>query len=417
MDKTKLGKPPAITSLLISEFQKVFGTKKEINLFFSPYRICPLGAHIDHQLGIVMGTTLEEGIYLSFAPNYTGTIRLSSLDYNEYIEFSVKDTIRKTGRWYDYVTGAVYILKKMSGNLRYGFDAVIKASFPGGGLSSSAAIAVAYLMILEKIYHLDISVVENIKLIQELENNYIGLNNGILDQSIILLSGTEKNSLIYLDCKTMEYKKVVPEKDIGIEVVIIYSGVESPLSATGYNTRVQECETAARLLMELAGERCPSIKGRCAQVKLRDISEDIFEKYRDKLPDNLRKRATHFFTEMRRVKEGAVLWEKGDIENFGRLVSESGKSSIENYECGSPPLIKIYDILNSIEGVYGVRFSGAGFRGSCIGIIESSEKVRQEIKEKVARYYLADFPQYEKALQITFCQTNKIPLLLPSTFQ
>lgn len=409
MDKTRLDKSSAISSILIRKFKKIFGAGEKTTLFFSPYRICPLGAHIDHQLGIVMGTTLEEGIYLIFSPEEKGSIRIFSIDYNDYIEFSINEQLKKSGKWYDYITGAVHTLKQMSNNLRYGFNAVVKASFPGGGLSSSAAIAVAYLLILEKINEIEISVEDNIRLIQKLENEYIGLNNGILDQSMILLSGREKNSMVYLDCKTVDYRKIIPEKNMDVEVAIIYSGIEKTLSTTGYNTRVQECEASARLLMEIAGVQIPFTKERNSSIKLRNVPEEIFEMYGDKLPENLRKRAKHFFTEMRRVKKGAKLWEKGDIKNFGKLVSESGKSSIENYECGSAALIKIYEILNSISGVYGTRFSGAGFRGSCIGIIEPSENVREEIKEKIAKYYLANFPEYGKTLKITFCKTNKIP--------
>ena len=213
--------------------------------------------------------------------------------------------------------------------------------------------------------------------------------------------------------KTIEYKKVIPEKDVDIEVVVVYSGIEQTLSATGYNIRVKECENAARLLLEFAKIKIPSISSstgdKTPQVKLRDVPEEIFERYKYKLPENLKKRAIHFFTEMDRVRKGAPLWEKGDLENFGRLVTESGRSSIKNYECGSPPLIKIYDILNSTDGVYGARFSGAGFRGSCIGIIKPSEDIREEIKKRIRKYYIKDFPQYEKMFRIKFCKTNKIP--------
>lgn len=376
---------------------------------FAPYRICPLGAHIDHQLGIVLGTTIDKGIFFSFTPNNKGKIRLHSLDYNEDVEFPLSDGSSKKGHWSDYARGAVFAIKDFRDS-RYGIDGEIKANFPGGGLSSSAAIAVAYLIALEKVNDLEVSAKENIKLVQKLENEYIGLNNGILDQSIILLSNSCPNSMVFLDCKTLEHKIILPAAEVEFEVAVVYSGIEQVLSGTGYNRRVAECEEAAKFLLEristpgVAVSATPGVEGR--KRRLRDVKEEVFHACKDKLPANLRKRATHFFTEMDRVRKGALLWEKGDIEGFGRLMTESGKSSIENYECGTPALIRIYELLNSVDGVYGARFSGAGFRGSCIGLIKPSENVRIAVREKIEKYYLREFPQYAGDCRIAFCKTN-----------
>jgi galactokinase len=468
---------------------------------YSPYRICPIGAHIDHQLGIVLGTTINKGIYFRFSPNNAGMVRLHSLDYNEDVEFLLSDASSKTGHWSDYARGAVWALNEFchhenvpstrgegrvrgqydsprpsgervrvrgqydsprpSGErvrvrgLKYGIDAEIQADFPGGGLSSSAAIAVAYLLALEKVNNLHISAEENIKLVQNLENNYIGLNNGILDQSIILLTESIPNSMVYLDCKTLKHKIITPpqpapsphrgegnisdvflptEEDkyrfsgssprrgegrvrgdqVEFEVAVVYSGIEQSLSNTGYNRRVAECEEAARLLMEINGTRLPRdfVPRNDKKYLLRDVPEEVFHTYKNRLPENLMKRATHFFTEMGRVKKGADLWQKGDLSGFGKLMTESGKSSIENYECGTPALIRIYELLNSVEGVYGARFSGAGFRGSCIGLIKPSGKVRDAIREKIDRYYKKEFPQYAENCRLAFCQTN-MPVIRP----
>ncbi len=418
---------------------------------YSPYRICPLGAHIDHQLGIVLGTTINRGIHFKFTPNKTGKVCLHSLDYNERIEFSmpviesrimarqsrsVTDIPRKTGHWSDYARGAVWVLNEFchyrlipspqreegrARRLKYGIDAEINADFPGGGLSSSAAIAIAYLLALEKVNNLDISAEENIKLVQKLENEYIGLKNGILDQSIILLTKPVPNSMVYLDCKTLEHRLITThphpnlapagkeqDKEVKFEVAVVYSGIEQALSGTGYNKRVAECGEAARLLMEMADKRLPRQKParNDKMIKLRDVPEEVFHAHKDNLPENLKKRATHFFTEMERVQKGAALWKKGDLEGFGKLMTESGKSSIENYECGTPALIRIYELLNSIDGVNGARFSGAGFRGSCIGLIKPSEDVRNAVRKKIGEYYKKEFPQYADNCKIAFCATN-----------
>ena len=109
---------------------------------------------------------------------------------------------------------------------------------------------------------------------------------------------------------------------------------------------------------------------------------------------------------MDRVRKGVLFWESGDLKVFGKLMTDSGKSSIENYECGTPALIRIYELLNSVNGVYGARFSGAGFRGSCIGLIKPSEKVRDTVREKIEGYYKKEFPQYSDNYKIAFCKTN-----------
>jgi len=418
---------------------------------YSPYRICPLGAHIDHQLGIVIGTTINRGIRFIFEPNSAGLVRLHSLDYDESIEFSFADTSRKAGHWSDYARGAACVLQ-LKEKLKYGIDAEIQADFPGGGLSSSAAIAVAYLLALEKVNNLHIPAGENIKLVQKLENEYIGLKNGILDQSIILLTKSMPNSMVYLDCKTLKHKIIAPGKSANsprplrergadamskehrlarppsgeagdrspsgqdrlrgneakFEVAVVYSGIEQALSNTGYNRRVTECEEAASLLMEMADQRLPHRRTarNNKMIRLRDVPEEVFQKYKDKLPANLRKRATHFFTEMDRVRKGVLFWKSGDLKGFGKLMTDSGKSSIENYECGTPALIRIYELLNSVDGIYGARFSGAGFRGSCIGLIKPSEKVRDTVREKIAKHYKVEFPQYADKCRIVFCKTN-----------
>lgn len=378
-------------------------------VIFSPYRICPLGAHIDHQLGVVLGTALKDmGIYFTWKENGSGNVRLVSANYKQGAGFPLGGIpLRKEGYWSDYAKGAVYVLKREWGVSR-GIDGVVRANFPGGGLASSAAVSIAYLLALEKANQITASPEKNIKLVRDIENDYIGLKSGILDQSMILLSESIPNSMVFLDSKTLQHRVIVPERKVDFEVAVVYSGVGQAITMTDYNKRVAECREAAGSLLEKGGARLPRRKTarNDNEYMLRDVPREVFEQYGKKLPSNLRKRATHFFTETARVKKGAALWKKGDMEGFGKLVTESGKSSIVNYECGSPPLIEIYELLNSIKGVYGARFSGAGFRGSCIGFIEPSTDVRCSIKEALKKRYAEKFPSHAKKYRVDFSQTG-----------
>ena len=138
-------------------------------------------------------------------------------------------------------------------------------------------------------------------------------------------------------------------------------------------------------------------------MQLRDIPVDVYEKYRDALPGRFRRRADHFFTEQDRVKKGAKFWAEGDLNAFGDLMFQSGESSIYQYESGCPELITMYEILRSCEGVYGARFSGAGYRGACIGLIDP--KYKEAIKEKIDLEYTLKHPEYKDKYAVNFCKT------------
>lgn len=383
----------------LKEYHKTFfgSNDDEIKFIYSPYRICPLGAHVDHQLGLVLGMTIDRGILVAFTPNREGMVSVRSLNFPEEIQFSVEDVPPKTGHWGDYVKGAVFALNQYT-SLRNGINAVVSGNMPVGGLSSSAAVGVAYLLALEYVNEIDVSKSGNIHLDQVIENNYIGLNNGILDQSTILLSSPLPNSLMFLDCKTAEHKIIRPEKMPKFSFVVVHSGIKEVLIDTGYNNRVAECHEAAKQILKLAGKSVPE-----REVKLREVDEELFWQYKDKLAENLRKRATHFYTEVNRVREGVSAWKAGNLNKFGKLIVESGRSSIENYECGIPELIKIYEILNSVDGVYGARFSGAGFRGACIGLADTSIETQNAIQEELAKQYSSAFPKYAESYEVYFC--------------
>lgn len=366
---------------------------------FSPYRVCPLGAHVDHQHGLVTGFAFDKGVDFWFSPTEDGMVRLRSLTFPGEAEFPINDLVRiKQGHWSDYARGAKYALSKRF-TLKRGVEGVIQGSLPIGGLSSSAAVLTAYVMALAKANDIELKKMEVIKIASEAEREYIGLNNGILDQSCIVLS--EKDSLLFLDTETEEYR-VIPKSDKmpDFELGIFFSGLTRSLVSSDYNLRVSECKAAAWNMLAYTNQPLKSLE----KTFLRDIPKETFEQTCDRMPARFARRAEHFYSEYRRVRKGVTAWESGNLELFGELSFESCESSIHNYECGSPELIAIYEIMRTLDGVYGGRFSGAGFKGACIALVDPAKK--DAIREELTRRYLDRFPEYKETFEVHFCKTD-----------
>ena len=383
---------------LVDRHRAVFGSAhKDIRVVSAPCRICPVGAHVDHQLGPVTGLALDAGIHLAYAPNPDGRVRLRSLNFPGEVEFSLAAIPPMIpGDWGNYPRGAALALQRGHG-IRNGIDGIIAGDLPIGGLSSSAASGVCYLYAIERANGIELAGAENILLDQFIENDYIGLNNGVLDQSVILLS--RKGQLLYLDCKSGEHENVRLADDAPpVQIGIVYSGLSRSLISTEYNQRVAECKQAAGELLRLAGLPAGET------TVLRDVPDEVFEEFRNALPAKLQKRATHYFGEFRRVPRAVDAWRRGDLGEFGNLMNQSGESSIGNYECGDPHLIALYRILAATPGVYGARFSGGGFRGCCIALVNPQR--HEEIASAIRERYPKEHPDTANTFSVHFCSTG-----------
>ncbi|MBQ9084390.1 MAG: GHMP kinase, partial [Clostridia bacterium] len=178
-----------------------------------------------------------------------------------------------------------------------------------------------------------------------------------------------------------------------------FSGIERTLAGSKFNMRVDECRSAAYALMAYAGMDY----GKFSETFLRDVPKEVYLQYRDRLPDNFRLRAEHWYTEFDRVVAGAEAWRRGDLVEFGRLSFESGKSSIDNWQTGSDELKALYQIMKETEGIYGGRFSGAGFKGCCMALIDPA--FEESITERVSREYLKQFPALEGKYSVHICES------------
>ena len=353
---------------------------------FSPYRVCPLGAHVDHQHGLVTGFAIDKGVDLWFNVRDDSQVLLSSLTFEGDVAFHVDTPSQvKEHHWGDYARGAKYALRKRF-ELKRGIEGVIKGSLPVGGLSSSAAVLIAYVMAFAKANDITLQPFEVVKIASEAEREYIGLNNGLLDQACIALG--KKDGLLFLDCDSNEWRIIKRNPDMPeFEIGIFFSGLTRSLVNSDYNLRVYECKTAAWNMLAYTDQPLKTFD----KTFLRD-------KTRIAMPARFARRAEHFYSEYRRVRQGVTAWETGNLKLFGKLSFDSCESSVHNYECGSPELIAIYDIMRQLPGVYGGRFSGAGFKGACIALVNPAYKA--DIERVLTEKYLAQFPEYEDTFKV-----------------
>ncbi len=365
---------------------------------FTPYRVCPIGAHSDHQLGKITGFAINKGVHIAYGPKQNGVVEIQSLQFKKRAQWHVASTPEKPeGDWADHLRGATIALHSRY-NLRIGLCAIVDGELPIGGLSSSAAVIITFLSALCKMNGIELTPQELILISKEAENKYVGVACGKLDQSCEVYC--KKDHLLYLDTKDDAYELIPQSPRMKpYKFAIFFSGLERSLAGSAFNMRVDECRSAAYALKAYAGMKY----GKFEETNLRDVPREVYEQYRDRLPENWRKRAEHWYTEYDRVQRGAEAWRRGDIEEYGRLSFESGYSSIHNWETGSPELIKLYEIMTKTEGIYGGRFSGAGFKGCCLALIDPAYET--SIIETVTKEYLKVFPHLEGKYSVHICES------------
>lgn len=379
------------------QFESVY-RKSPDHTAFTPYRVCPIGAHSDHQLGKITGFAIDKGIHIAYGPKMNGVVEISSLQFPKRAQWHVSSTpSEKQGDWADHLRGATIALNSRY-PLRTGLCAVLDGELPIGGLSSSAAVIITFLSALCRLNGVALSSKELIEISKEAENKYVGVSCGKLDQSCEVYC--RKDNLLYMDMKDDSFELIPSSPDMKkFEIAVFFSGLERSLASSKFNMRVDECRSAAYALKAFSGMEY----GKFEETNLRDVPYETYLEYKNRLPENWAKRAEHWYSEFKRVEAGAEAWRRGNIEEFGRLSFESGYSSIHNWETGSPELIKLYEIMTHTDGIYGGRFSGAGFKGCCMALIDPA--YRESILEKVEKEYLAAFPALEGKYSAHICNT------------
>ena len=320
------------------KFKQIYGRDAK-DIAFCPYRICPIGAHSDHNLGKITGFAIDKGIHIAYSPKQNGVVEMASLQFSKRAQWHINSVpARKEGDWADYLRGATLYLSKKY-RLSVGVCGVIEGSLPIGGLSSSAAVTMAFLSALCKVNAIRLGQQEIIDIAYEAEKEYVGVNIGKLDQSCEVLS--KQNNLLYLDTKDGSYE-LIPENPAmkPYKIAIFFSGLEHNLAGSKYNMRVDELRSGVYALQAFAGMEY----GKFNEAMARNVPREVYEQYKSRLPETWARRCEHWYTEFERVEKGAEAWRRGDIEEFGRLSFESGWSSIHNWESGAPEQIRLYEI-------------------------------------------------------------------------
>jgi galactokinase/galacturonokinase len=339
--------------------------------------------------------TIDREVVLAALPDPDSVARLESLDFPGKVEVRLHAGVEPaTGDWADYLRAAVAALSEEH-TLSVGLRGVVAGDLPGAGVSSSAAVLIAYLLALARVNDIDLSREVVSALVQRAENEYVGVASGRLDQSIILFS--EAGKLTRVDCSDFGIDLISCARTAPpFQVLVAFSGVSRALVASNFNTRVAECSHAATLLLELSGHTS------AGNPVLSAVKPQIFEQFAADLPRTPRRRATHYFGEQRRLGEGVEAWRGGDLERFGWLMTASGASSIDNYESGTEQLITLYELLRDSPGVIGTRFSGGGFGGSCVALIRAG--TGESIIEAVSAAYAHAHPEEAANASFHLCE-------------
>lgn len=350
--------------------------KAEVNVE-SPGRINLIGEHTDYNHGFVMPTAIDKKIYFQLRKNDSqDTCRIYSETFNAYLEFELDGFSRSVTSWHNYILGVVdEIIKK--GKKLQGFDCIIKTELPiGAGISSSAALECGLAGGLNKLFDLDLSKDEIVALSQKAENNFVGSNCGIMDQYASVMS--KEKHLILLDCNTLD-AEFIPADFKDCKLLLLNTNVSHNLADSEYNTRRKECEDAVAMIKE----KYPEVD------TLRDVSFDVLEEFKEKLPSKSYDRCSYVLEENKRVIEAADAIKSGDLEYFGELMYQSHRGLQHKYEVSCPELDFLVDFSLDKDYIHGSRMMGGGFGGCTINIIQ--EKYLNEYIEEVSKAYTEKF--------------------------
>ena len=335
-------------------------SRGEVRVVVSPYRICPIGAHSDHQHGPVLGMAIDAYTLLAFVPQEAPRIDVESAEFAPPAALGIgADASLPEPGWHRYAFGAGRVLAGRLGRAPRGLRARVEGTLAGAGLSSSASVVIAYLLALAHANDLALEADELATLAVRVENEYAGVACGVLDPACI--AGSRRGHLLAIETAPLAWEPVAFGGAATPRFLVVSTGRPRHLAATGFNARVEECFAAARALGEASGRRVE---------RLGELDREVFETHGDRLPETLRRRARHFFTERERVREGLACWRVGDLPGFGERMSASCESSIHSYETGSPELVALQALLLETPGVLGARFSGAGFGGCSLALVE-----------------------------------------------
>lgn len=347
---------------VMEEFKKLYGEEGNIRLFHSPGRVNLIGEHIDYNGGYVFPCALEFGTYGAVRERKDGKINLASTDFDLRINVDLKDlSFKEEHDWGNYPKGVIKIMKE-AGYKIGGMDILVSGNIPNGaGLSSSASLELLTAVMVNNLFNEgSIDRVELVKIGQKAENQYVGVNCGIMDQFAIGMG--KKDKAILLDCATLKYEYAEADlKDYAL--VIMNTNKRRALNESKYNERRAECDEALEIL-----KKHKNIEALC------ELTGAEFEELKGNIKkENVRNRAEHAVYENQRVKEAIKVLNEGDLITFGKLLTASHNSLKDLYEVTGEALDAIVEEALKVKGCIGARMTGAGFGGCAIAVVEKGK--------------------------------------------
>ncbi|NBC65734.1 MAG: galactokinase [Bacteroidetes bacterium] len=344
---------------LISKIEKEFSNRfgGDYLLIKSPGRVNLIGEHTDYNDGFVLPAAIDKEIILAVAPNDLDTCRLYAVDKDEYFETRVDHEIDKNDiPWTNYILGVIEQLKK-AGDI-HGFDCVFGGDIPiGAGLSSSAALEGGVIFGLSNLFNIELSKLEMALTGQRVENDFVGVQCGIMDQ-FINIHGREEYAL-KLDCRSLEYE-FYPFKREDIHIVLCDTQVRRELATSEYNKRRQQCEEGVKILQKYDADI----------DSLRDVSFELLDYHKEELNPTVYNRCKFVMEENQRVVDACNDLRKNDYYSFGNRLLESHVGLRDQYEVSCPELDILVEGAIEIQGVLGARMMGGGFGGCTINLVE-----------------------------------------------
>ncbi|HDR4441224.1 galactokinase [Bacillus thuringiensis serovar brasilensis] len=361
---------------LALKFAEIFGDQ-ETTQYFSPGRINLIGEHTDYNGGYVFPASITYGTYGVARRREDDRVFVYSTNFKEVgvIRFKLNELgYDKNDNWANYVKGVLLTLKEAGHKIDSGFELLVEGTIPNGaGLSSSASLELLVGVVLEHLFNLDVTRLELVKMGKKVENEFIGVNSGIMDQFAIGFG--EEDKAILLDTNTLKYE-MVPVVLNDYAIVIMNTNKRRELADSKYNERRAECEEAlARLQTKLE------------ITALGELSETEFDANQDLIGDEvLIRRAKHAVYENERTKKAKEALTANDLEEFGKLLNASHASLRDDYEVTGLELDTLVAAAQKQEGVLGARMTGAGFGGCAIALVKESEI--RAFKNKIYDEYL-----------------------------
>ncbi len=336
-------------------FREIFGQEPEV-VTRAPGRVNLIGEHTDYNQGFVLPAAIDRSVWYAGRRRADRKVRAYSIDFQDKIEFDL-DQVQKDEQhpWSNYLRGISKFMQADSVKLP-GVDLVIGGDVPReAGLSSSAAVEVGAAVFWEKILNRQPDPVSLVKLAQKAENEFVGVPSGIMDQFVSALG--RKDHALFLDCRDLTYFHVPLSSDV--KIVVCNSGVKRALAKSEYEVRVSQCQQAVERLRARG----------LAINSLRELEPAELEAAREALPGVLFKRARHVVTENHRVQCAVDALKQGNVERFGRLMTQSHESLRDDYEVSSRELDTLVELALKQWGVYGARMTGAGFGGCTVSLV------------------------------------------------